>query len=132
METIRRDGYLNKLISKKHNGLIKVVTGVRRCGKPFLLSSLFKAHLKSEGVDDSHIVELAFDSFENKKYREPELCHSYLKERISGESMYYLLLDEVQMLGEFESVLNGISRIPNVDIYVTGSNAKFLSKDVIT
>ncbi|WP_239391029.1 ATP-binding protein [Cloacibacillus sp. An23] len=132
METIRRDGYLNKLISKKHNGLIKVVTGVRRCGKSFLLSSLFKAHLKSDGVDDSHIVELAFDSFENKKYREPELCYSYIKERILGEGMYYLLLDEVQLLGEFESVLNGISRMPNVDIYVTGSNAKFLSKDVIT
>lgn len=132
METIRRDCYLNKLISKKHNGLIKVVTGVRRCGKSFLLSNLFKSHLKSEGADDSHIVELAFDSFENKKYREPELCFSYLKERISGEGMYYLLLDEVQLLDDFESVLNGISRTPNVDLYVTGSNAKFLSKDIIT
>ena len=132
METIRRDLYLNKLISKKHNGLTKVITGVRRCGKSFLLSNLFKSHLRAEGADDAHITELAFDSFENKKYREPELCYSYLKERISGEGMHYVLLDEVQLLGDFESVLNGIARIKNVDLYVTGSNAKFLSKDIIT
>ena len=132
METIRRDLYLNKLISKKHNGLIKVITGVRRCGKSFLIFNLFKSHLRAEGADDGHITELAFDSFENKKYREPELCYSYLKERISGEGMHYVLLDEVQLLGDFESVLNGIARMENVDLYVTGSNAKFLSKDIIT
>ena len=132
METIRRDLYLNKLISKKHNGLIKVITGVRRCGKSFLLSNLFKAHLQSKGVDDAHIIELAFDSFENKKYREPELCYSYLKERLSGSGMHYVLLDEVQLLYDFESVLNGIARMGNIDMYVTGSNAKFLSKDIIT
>lgn len=132
METIKRDIYLDKLISKKHNGLIKVITGLRRCGKSFLLSALFKSHLKSEGVDDAHIIELAFDSFENKKYRDPELCYAHLKDRISGDGMHYVLLDEVQLLDDFESVLNGIARAENVDVYVTGSNAKFLSKDIIT
>ena len=133
METIRRDLYLNKLISKKHNnGLIKVLTGVRCCGKSFLLSNLFKSHLRAEGVDNGHITELAFKSFENKKYHDPELCYSYLNDRISGEDMHYVLLDAVQLLGEFESVLNSIARKGNADVYVTGNNAKFLLKDIIT
>ena len=129
---IRRDIYLNKLISKKHNGLIKVVTGMRRCGKSYLLFNLFKEYLVNEGVNENHIIEIAFDSFENKKYRDPEVLFPYLMEKIADKEMYYVLLDEVQMLDDFESVLNSLGRKKNVDVYVTGSNAKFLSKDIIT
>ena len=129
---IRRDIYLNKLISKKHNGLIKVVTGMRRCGKSYLLLNLFKEYLINEGVNENHIIEIAFDSFENRKYRDPEVLFPYLMEKIADKEMYYVLLDEVQMLDDFESVLNSLGRKKNVDVYVTGSNAKFLSKDIIT
>lgn len=129
---INRDYYLNKLIAKKHNGLIKVITGMRRCGKSYLLFSLFKKHLQGSGVPADHIIEIAFDSFENKRFRDPEVLYPYVKEQLMDDGMYYILLDEVQLLGEFESVLNGFMRIPNVDVYVTGSNAKFLSKDIIT
>ena len=129
---IRRDIYLNKLISKKHNGLIKVVTGMRRCGKSYLLFNLFKEYLVNEGVNVNHIIEIAFDSFENRKYRDPEVLFPYLMEKIADKEMYYVLLDEVQMLDDFESVLNSLGRKKNVDVYVTGSNAKFLSKDIIT
>ena len=128
---IKRDIYLNKLISKKHNGFIKVVTGIRRCGKSYLLFNLFKNHLLEEGVDEQHIIEIAFDTFENKRFREPDVLYPYLKEQMKGDGMYYVLLDEVQLLGEFESVLNSLIRMKNVDVYVTGSNARFLSKDVI-
>ncbi len=129
---IKRDIYLNKLISKKHNGLIKVITGIRRCGKSYLLFNLFRDHLTNEHIADDHIIEMAFDSYENKKYRDPDLFLLYLKERISDREMYYVLLDEVQMLDDFESVLNSLARMKNVDVYVTGSNARFLSKDIIT
>lgn len=129
---IRRDIYLNKLISKKHNGLIKVVTGMRRCGKSYLLFNLFKEYLVNEGVNENHIIEIAFDSFENRKYRDPKVLFPYLMEKIADNEMYYVLLDEVQMLDDFESVLNSLGRKKNVDVYVTGSNAKFLSKDIIT
>lgn len=129
---IQRDIYLNKLISKKNNGLIKVVTGVRRCGKSYLLFNLFKDYLLSEGVDRKHIVEIAFDAFENKRLQDPNVLMPYLKEQISDGEMYYILLDEIQLLGEFEAVLNSLIRMENVDVYVTGSNARFLSKDVIT
>lgn len=129
---IRRDIYLEKLISKKNNGLIKVVTGVRRCGKSYLLFNLFSDHLKEEKVRADHIIEMAFDSFENRKYRDPEVLYPYLMEKIQDEQMYYVLLDEVQLLDDFESVLNSLVRKKNVDVYVTGSNAKFLSKDIIT
>ena len=129
---IKRDYYLNKLITKKHNGLIKVITGIRRCGKSYLLFTLFKNHLTESGVADDHIVEIPFDSFENKKYRDPEILYPYVKEQIADDGMYYILLDEVQLLGEFESVLNGFMRMKNVDVYVTGSNARFLSKNIIT
>ncbi len=129
---IQRDIYLNRLISKKHNGLIKVVTGVRRCGKSYLLFHLFKDYLLSEGVDKKHIVEIAFDAFENKRLQDPNVLMPYLKEQISDGEMYYILLDEIQLLGEFEAVLNSLIRMENVDVYVTGSNARFLSKDVIT
>lgn len=129
---IKRDYYLNKLIAKKHNGLIKVITGIRRCGKSYLLFTLFRNHLTESGVADDHIIEIPFDSFENKKYRDPEILYPYVKEQIADDGMYYILLDEVQLLGEFESVLNGFMRMKNVDVYVTGSNARFLSKDIIT
>lgn len=129
---IKRNRYLNTLISKKHNGLIKVITGMRRCGKSYLLFTLFKEHLLSDGIDEDHIIEIAFDAFENKKYRDPDVLFPYLKEQIKDDAMYYVLLDEVQLLGEFESILNSLIRMKNVDVYVTGSNARFLSKDVIT
>lgn len=129
---IKRNRYLNTLISKKHNGLIKVITGMRRCGKSYLLFTLFKEHLLSNGIDEDHIIEIAFDAFENKKYRNPDVLYPYLKEQIKDDAMYYVLLDEVQLLGEFESILNSLIRMKNVDVYVTGSNARFLSKDVIT
>lgn len=129
---IKRNRYLNTLISKKHNGLIKVITGMRRCGKSYLLFTLFKEHLLSDRIDEDHIIEIAFDAFENKKYRDPDVLYPYLKEQIKDDAMYYVLLDEVQLLGEFESILNSLIRMKNVDVYVTGSNARFLSKDVIT
>jgi len=129
---IKRDFYLNKLVQKKQNGLVKVVTGVRRCGKSYLIFVLFKDHLIAEGVKPDHIIEMAFDVRENKKYRDPDLFDAYVNDKLSDDKMYYVLLDEVQLLSDFESVLNGLIRRRNVDIYVTGSNAKFLSKDVIT
>lgn len=129
---IKRDRYLNLLISKKHNGLIKVITGMRRCGKSYLLFTLFKDYLLSEGIEKSHIIEIAFDAYENKQYRDPGVLYPYLKEKIKDDGMYYVLLDEVQLLGEFEAILNSLTRMKNVDVYVTGSNARFLSKDVIT
>ena len=129
---IRRDTYLNKLISKKQNGLIKVITGIRRCGKSYLLFNLFRDYLIESGVDSSHIIEMTFDSYENKRYRNPEIFYPYIKEKISDSGLYFILLDEIQLLDDFESILNSLSRLPNTDIYVTGSNAKFLSKDIIT
>ena len=129
---VKRDIYLNKLVSKMHNGLIKVVTGVRRCGKSYLLFKLFKEYLLSEGVDKKHIIEIAFDAFENKRLQDPYVLMPYLKEQLTGGEMYYILLDEIQLLGEFEAVLNSLIRMENVGVYVTGSNARFLSRDVIT
>lgn len=129
---IKRDRYLNLLISKKHNGLIKVITGMRRCGKSYLLFTLFKDYLLSEGIEKNHIIEIAFDAYENKQFRDPDVLYPYLKEQIKDDGMYYVLLDEVQLLGEFEAILNSLTRMKNVDVYVTGSNARFLSKDVIT
>ena len=129
---INRDIYLNRLVGKRHNGLIKVITGIRRCGKSYLLFQLFKDYLLESGVSGSHIIEMAFDTFENRRFQDPDMLYPWLKEQIKDDDMYYILLDEVQLLGEFESVLNSLIRIKNVDVYVTGSNARFLSKDVIT
>lgn len=129
---IKRDRYLNKLLTKRRNGLIKVITGLRRSGKSYLLFKLFKDHLLSEGVDPAHIIEVAFDSYEYEAYRDPALLWQYVKERIADDGQYYVLFDEVQLLDDFEAVLNGLIRMANVDVYVTGSNAKFLSRDVIT
>lgn len=129
---IKRDLYLNKLIRKKHNGLIKIVTGVRRCGKSYLLFNLFHNHLLDNGVDENHIIEVALDDRSNKELRDPDNMLRYVKERIVDREQYYIILDEVQLLKEFEDVLNSFLHIRNADIYVTGSNSKFLSSDVIT
>lgn len=132
MMIIRRDIYLDKLISKRHNGMIKVITGVRRCGKSYLLFELFREFLRREHVPDDHVIEIAFDAYENKKYQDPEVFFPYVSEKMNDQGWYYVLLDEVQLLGDFEAILNSLIRRKNVDVYVTGSNAKFLSKDVIT
>ena len=129
---ITRDFYLGELIERKGNGFIKVVTGIRRCGKSFLVFRQFRDHLRQCGVDDEHVFEMAFDDRRNAPYRGPDVFDEYVDSRLGDDGTYYILLDEVQMLGDFEGVLNGLLRRPNVDIYVTGSNAKFLSKDVIT
>lgn len=129
---IVRNKYIRQLIENRHNGLVKVITGIRRCGKSFLLFNLFKQQLQKEGVDNDHIIEMAFDDFGNRKYRNPDKFYQYIKSLIKDENMYYILLDEVQIMNEFEDVLNGLLHIPNADVYVTGSNAKFLSKDIIT
>lgn len=129
---IERKKYMQQLVQSKHNGLVKIITGVRRCGKSFLLFNLFKSQLEKEGIDKEHIIEMAFDDFANREYRDPEKFYQYVKAQIKDGRMYYVLLDEVQMMDQFEDVLNGLLHIPNVDVYVTGSNAKFLSKDIIT
>lgn len=143
---IRRDFYLEKLIKRKNNGLIKVVTGIRRCGKSFLLNNLFYHHLLESGVDTDHIIRFAFDSADdlhligesliqmNKEKRgaDPEKFTAYIRAKVANDGMYYLLLDEIQMLDCFEAVLNGYLRKENMDIFVTGSNAKLLSKDIAT
>lgn len=129
---IKRDLYLNKLIRKKKNGLIKIVTGVRRCGKSYLLFELFHNHLIEEGIDEGHIIEVALDDRSNKELRNPDNMLKFVKERITDKETYYIILDEVQLLDEFEDVLNSFLHIRNADIYVTGSNSKFLSSDVIT
>lgn len=124
--------YLEKMIRRKNNGMIKVITGIRRCGKTYLLFELFYNHLLESGVDDTHIIKVALDDRINKKYRDPDALCEYVHEAVQDEQMYYVLLDEVQMVSEFEDVLNSFLHIKNVDTYVTGSNAKFLSKDIIT
>lgn len=129
---IKRDLYLNKLIDRKHNGMIKIVSGIRRCGKSYLLFELFKKHLLESGVSESQIITIELDNVTQIQYQDPTTCYEYVKSMIKNDSMYYLLLDEVQMMDKFESVLNGFLRIKNLDVYVTGSNSKFLSKDVVT
>lgn len=129
---IERNKYLQELVSCRHNGLVKIITGMRRCGKSFLLFRLFRRFLEDNGVANDHIVEMAFDDYAFKEFRNPDKFYAYVKGRIIDDQPYYILLDEVQMLNEFEDVLNGLLHIPNADVYVTGSNAKFLSKDIIT
>lgn len=129
---IKRDIYLDKLVRKKKNGLIKVVTGVRRCGKSYLLFHLFHNHLLESGVPEDHIIEVALDDRRNKDLRDPDAMLKFIDESIKDKKDYYVILDEVQYLNEFEDVLNSLLHINNVDVYVTGSNSKFLSSDVIT
>ena len=129
---INRDIYLQKLINRMHNGMIKVITGIRRSGKSYLLFTIFRNYLKSQGVADNNIIAIELDMFENEKYRNPHTLLEYTKSRMTDEGDYYIFLDEVQLLPSFESVLNSFLHMRNVDVYVTGSNSKFLSKDVIT
>jgi hypothetical protein len=129
---INRDKYLNALIDRMHNGMVKVVTGIRRSGKSYLIFTIFKKYLLEQGVDEQHIIEIALDKRKNRKYRDPDVILDYMESCIVDEKPYYILLDEVQLLEEFEEVLNSLLHIENVDAYVTGSNSKFLSKDVIT
>ena len=143
---IRRDRYLERLVKHRHNGLVKIITGIRRCGKSYLLNTIFRRFLLDNGIKDDHIIRFAFDSADDleligekltdiqKKKRKvnPDKFVSYIKSKIVDGQMHYLLLDEVQLLDAFESVLNGYLRNVNMDVYVTGSNAKFLSRDIVT
>ncbi len=129
---IKRDSYLEQLKIRKDNGMIKIITGIRRCGKSFLLFVLYKKYLLMNGVDSEHIIEIALDGIENDELRDPKKCYQYIKDRMKDEGKYYLLLDEVQFMPRFEEVLNSLLRISNIDVYVTGSNSKFLSSDIVT
>ena len=125
---IERNGYLQQLILRKDNGMIKVITGIRRCGKSFLLFQIFKKYLLQNGVDEGHIIEIALDGIENEELREPKICYQYVKTAVKDDERYYLLLDEIQFMPRFEEVLNSLLRISNIDIYVTGSNSRFQRK----
>lgn len=129
---INRNRYLNTLLRKRNNGLIKIITGIRRCGKSYLLGTIFKNALIDEGVPENHILHMSLDSFENEKYLNPKEFYTWATEKITDNKKYYFLLDEIQLMDRFESVLNGLNEKPNVEVYVTGSNAKFLSKDIAT
>lgn len=129
---IRRDRYLERLIAHKGNGRVKIVTGIRRCGKSYLLFQLFKRHLIEAGVKPNHIIEILLEDRSNKELRNPDACLAFIKKQIKDQKPYFLLIDEVQMMDEFEDVLNSCLHIQNLDTYVTGSNSKFLSKDIIT
>ncbi len=129
---VKRDTYLQQLIQRKDNGMIKVITGIRRCGKSFLLFHIYKRYLIENGVDADHIIEIALDGIENEELRAPKVCFQYIKDSIKDQKKYYVLLDEVQFMPRFEEVLNSLLRMNNIDIYVTGSNSKFLSSDIVT
>ena len=129
---IKRDAYLQQLIERKDNGMIKVITGIRRCGKSFLLFTIFKRYLLENDVDTDHIIEIALDGIENEELRDPKVCFKYIKDVMKDDGKYYLLLDEVQFMPQFEEVLNSLLRMRNIDVYVTGSNSKFLSSDIVT
>jgi len=129
---IQRPHYLQKLIDCRHNGLIKTVTGIRRCGKSYLLFQLFSSWLKEQVISDDHIIQIDLENRRNKELRNPDVLLEYIDSKINDDEMHYVMIDEVQLVSEFEDVLNSYLKMPNVDVYATGSNAKFLSKDVIT
>ena len=129
---IKRDIYLQQLIDRKDNGMIKVITGIRRCGKSYLLFTIFKRYLLESGIDTDHIIEIALDGIENEELRDPKVCYQYIKNAMKDKGKYYLLLDEVQFMPHFEEVLNSLLRLNNIDVYVPGSNSKFLSSDIVT
>ena len=129
---IKRDYYLKELIDRIDNQLIKIITGIRRCGKSYLLNTIFKNYLIEQGIDEKHIIQLSLDENKNKKYLDPDVLDEYIRSSIKDENKYYILLDEVQEVKNFESVLIGFMHINNVEIYVTGSNSKFLSSDIVT
>ena len=132
MIIVNRDIHLQKLIRSKHNGMIKVITGVRRCGKSYLLFNLFYEHLKTSGVDDEHIIKVDLEDRRNKTLCDPDKLLEFIDSRLTDDGQYYVLLDEIQKVDEFEDVLNSYLKLQNVDVYVTGSNSKLLSKDIIT
>ncbi len=132
MKQIDRNLYLNKLINRKENGMIKVITGIRRSGKSYLLDPIFKTYLMNNGVSENHIIKLNLEERKNKKYLDPDVLDDYIRSLIVDNKMYYIILDEIQKVMDFESVLNGFLHINNVDVYVTGSNSRFLSSDIIT
>lgn len=132
MKEINRDSYLKKLIDRKENNLIKIITGIKRSGKSYLLDPIYKNYLLDNGVDNNHIIKIDLDLRANKKFLDPDYLDNYVRNSIRDEKVYYCLLDEIQNVPDFESVLNGFLKIPNLDVYVTGSNSKFLSSDIIT
>ena len=132
MKEIKRDLYLEKLINRQENGLIKIVTGIRRCGKSYLLDPIYKDYLLRNGVKEDHIIKIDLDERKNNKYLDPDVLDEYIRSLIKDNDMYYIILDEIQKVEDFESVLNGFLHIDNLDIYVTGSNSKFLSSDIKT
>ena len=129
---IHRPIYLQKLIDRRHNGMIKIITGMRRSGKSYLLFNLFADYLKGEGVDNEHIIAIDLENIYNERLREPLEVLQHIDNQVNDSNEYYVLIDEVQLLIRFEEVLNTLMKRPNIDVYVTGSNARFLSKDVIT
>ena len=129
---IKRDSYLQQLIDGKRNGLIKIVTGIRRCGKSYLLFKLFRQYLLQTGTGLDHIIQIALDDIESAVLRDPLSLYRHIKERMKDDEVYYVLLDEIQLVPQFEEVLNSLLRIDNADVYVTGSNSKFLSSDIVT
>ena len=132
MQSIKRDIYLQRLKDREQNGLVKIVTGIRRCGKSYLLNTLFYEYLKEKGVKDNHIIKISLDDDENSDLLLPKALSRYIKNLIVDDELYYVLLDEIQLADNFVGVLNGLLKLPNVDIYVTGSNSKFLSTDIVT
>ena len=132
MKEIKRDRYLEKLINRRENGLIKIVTGIRRCGKSYLLDPIYKNYLIENGVKEDHIIKIDLDERKNNKYLNPDVLDEYIRSMIVDKDIYYIILDEIQKVEDFESVLNGFLHIENLDVYVTGSNSKFLSSDIKT
>ena len=132
MESIKRDVYLQRLKDREQNGLVKIITGIRRCGKSYLLNTLFYGYLKDKGIQEDHIIKISLDDDENSDLLLPKALSRHIKNLITDSKLYYILLDEIQLADNFVGVLNGLLKLPNVDIYVTGSNSKFLSTDIVT
>lgn len=132
MTRIERATYLDKIVARKENGLVKIVTGLRRCGKSYLLDPIFKEYLINSGTREDHIIKIDLDERRNAKYLDPDVLDEYIRMSIKDKEMYYVILDEIQKVEDFESVLNGFLHIENLDVYVTGSNSKFLSSDIVT
>ena len=132
MKEIPRPKYLQRLINKRENGLIKIVTGIRRSGKSYLLDPIYKNYLLEQGIKEDHIIKIDLDERENRLYLDPDELNKYVKSSIKDDDMYYVIIDEIQKVEDFESVLNGFLHVKNLDVYVTGSNSKFLSTDIIT
>lgn len=132
MQRIKRDIYLQRLIDREQNGLVKIISGIRRCGKSYLLNTIFYGYLKEKGVQDDHIIRISLDDDENSDLLLPKALSRHIKSLITDDKLYYVLLDEIQLADNFVGTLNGLLKLPNVDIYVTGSNSKFLSTDIVT